>query len=427
VANTSVMALFADAIPDGQRAHYFTRRSIVTLAGNTFGPLVSLVMFVFLGDTWTLPECALVIALGQVFFLPALVLSMYFNDDDNDIRRREASEEENRQDDEEQSYLRLDEDTNDIDEEDGRICDGMSLVSTPNRYGDSTTDADDDNDDDNDGSSRGQRRFPRLQCLASCFPQDRTIPYLIATGEVVSGLGAGMSIQHLPIFLMDQLRLRPVQVQALSVISHLVMAALMHVAQRVATRYGRCRVSLAFKWVGIAFMVLLIVSYHLRVPSWLVCVIYVVRSGFMNSTSALTRSVLMDHVPSCERGKWSAIESINMFSWSGSAAIGGLIIAKMGSLLPLFGITALVQFVASLCLLPLLDVDDFNDTGTAEDDSEENDRDDGTQALAPRPHRSRVSDNHRKSAKSQRTTLRTSTSSSSFRTSSSASSGPQNR
>jgi MFS family permease len=431
MANTSVMALFADAIPDGQRAHYFTRRSIVTLAGNTFGPLVSLVMFVFLGDTWTLPECALVIALGQVFFLPALVLSMYFNDDDNDIRRREASEEENRQDDEsEQPFLRLEEDSNDIDEEDGRICDGMSVVSSPNRRGDSSsnTSSDDDNDDDDDGSSRGQRRLPRLQCLASCFPQDRTIPYLIATGDVVSGLGAGMSIQHLPIFLMDQLRLRPVQVQALSVISPLVMAALMHVAQRVATRHGRCRVSLAFKWVGIAFMLLLIVSYNLRVPTWLICVIYVVRSGFMNSTSALTRSVLMDHVPSCERGKWSAVESINMFSWSGSAAIGGLIIAKMGSLLPLFGITALVQFAASLCLLPLLDVDDDNDPSVAgEDDSEENDRDDGTQAGAPRARRLRESDNQRKAAKSQRTTLRTSTSSSSFLTSSSTSSGPQNR
>jgi Major Facilitator Superfamily len=394
--------------------------------------MVSLVMFVFLGDTWNLPECALVIAIGQVLFLPALVLSMYFNDDDNynNIRHRDETgassqlsfqEEGEEEEEEEHLFLRLEEDSNDSDEEAGRICDGMSVVSSPNRLGNS---GDGDDNDDDDGSSGGQRQFPHLQCLASCFPQDRTIPYLIATGDVVSGLGAGMSIQHLPIFLMDQLQLRPVQVQALSVVSPLVMAGLMHVAQLVANRYGRCRVALAFKWVGIAFMVLLIVSYNLRVPTWLICVIYVVRSGFMNSTSALTRSVLMDHVPSCERGKWSAIESINMFSWSGSAAIGGLIIAKMGSLLPLFGITALVQFVASLCLLPLLDVDD-NDTGVDDDNSDENDRDE-TQALAPRPHRPRESDNN-KNTKSQRTTLRTSTSSSSFLSSSSTSSGPQNR
>jgi Major Facilitator Superfamily len=307
----------------------------------------------------------------------------------------------------------------------------MSVVSSPNRRrsrdGD---DADNDDDDpDDDGSSRGPRRhFRRLPCLASCFPQDRTIPYLIATGDVVSGLGAGMSIQHLPIFLMDQLKLRPVQVQALSFVSPLVMAGLMQVAQLVANRYGRCRVALAFKWVGIAFMALLIVSYNLRVPTWLICVVYVVRSGFMNSTSALTRSVLMDHVPRCERGKWSAIESINMFSWSGSAAIGGLIIARMGSLLPLFGITAFVQFVASLCLLPLLDVDDDDADGAAEDNSsEENDRENETQALAPRPRRPRDGSDQTKAAKSQRTTLVTSTSSSSFLSASSTSSGPHNR
>jgi Major Facilitator Superfamily len=143
MANTSVMALFADAIPDGQRSHYFTRRSIVTLAGNTCGPLVSLVMFVLLGDTWTLPECALVIALGQVFFLPALVLSMFFNDDDNynisSRRRDEAgassqlSLEENLQDEEEPLFLRLDDNGSNETDDDENV--GGVVPQSPQEQG----------------------------------------------------------------------------------------------------------------------------------------------------------------------------------------------------------------------------------------------------------------------------------------------------
>ena len=74
----------------------------------------------------------------------------------------------------------------------------------------------------------------------------------------------------------------------------------------------------------------------------------------MNSTGALSRSVLMDNVTKDERGKWSALESVNMFSWSGSAALGGLLVDLVG-ILPLFAIMASLQFVGTgplICLFP---------------------------------------------------------------------------
>lgn len=64
----------------------------------------------------------------------------------------------------------------------------------------------------------------------------------------------------------------------------------------------------------------------------------------------------MDNVPSNERGKWSALESVNMFSWSGSAAIGGFLVGVLG-IVPLFAITASIQFISSLLVMALFGVD----------------------------------------------------------------------
>jgi predicted MFS family arabinose efflux permease len=77
-----------------------------------------------------------------------------------------------------------------------------------------------------------------------------------------------------------------------------------------------------------------------------ICTLLVLRTAFMNSTNALTKSVLMDHVPQDERAKWSALESFNMFSWSGSAALGGILVDSDGIIFN-FCITAALQFVAT--------------------------------------------------------------------------------
>ena len=53
--------------------------------------------------------------------------------------------------------------------------------------------------------------------------------------------------------------------------------------------------------------------------------LYLVRTWLMNCTAGLTKSVLNDYVPKRHRAKWNSLESLNVFSWSGSAALGGLL------------------------------------------------------------------------------------------------------
>jgi MFS family permease len=85
---------------------------------------------------------------------------------------------------------------------------------------------------------------------------------------------------------------------------------------------------------------------------WLTCLLYVFRTIFMNCTSGLTKGVLMDSVPREERGKWSALESFNTASWSGSSFIGGILVGVYGISVN-FYVTSIMQLVATIPLMLL--------------------------------------------------------------------------
>lgn len=99
-------------------------------------------------------------------------------------------------------------------------------------------------------------------------------------------------------------------------------------------------------------MIIMVVIYKQHYPRWVICATLIVRTASMNCPGALTKAVLMDNVPKNERAKWAALESINMFSWSGSAALGGILVHYHGILFN-FCITAFLQFIGTLPLLLL--------------------------------------------------------------------------
>lgn len=62
----------------------------------------------------------------------------------------------------------------------------------------------------------------------------------------------------------------------------------------------------------------------------------------------------MDHVPSQERAKWSALESINIFGWCGSAALGGTLVRLFGGdVVPVSWFKVVFQVVGLLPLVPV--------------------------------------------------------------------------
>jgi MFS family permease len=338
VANPSITALFADSIPDGQRAQYFTTRSVLINLGNVAGPIVALVMFASLGDKWTIKDCSTVMIVGQSICMPSIFLLCLLNDDDACVLE-----------DEQVPLLEAalaDEGSNFAPQEEPQ-----SNQRPDTQHQDETYD---------------QHRLGRVFWY---LPKERIIPCLVATADVTAGLASGMSIRYFAIFLYDNLHIDPASVQVLYILCPLIQASLMKIAQYLAKTWGRCRIAVAFKWIGISLMVAMVASYTQGFPIWLTCVILVFRTAFMNSTSALTKSVLMDHVPKEERAKWGALESLNMFSWSGSAAIGGILVDYRGIVFN-FCVTACLQFIATM---PFLVLSFFGETQRDVEQEEEDD------------------------------------------------------
>lgn len=169
---------------------------------------------------------------------------------------------------------------------------------------------------------------------------------------IPKSIAAGMSIRYFPIFFLSNLRLSPVLVQILYFFSVVCQIPLSIVAQRGAKRIGRCQMTVLLKWIGVACFVAMILSYRYRLSSVLISILWVGRTSFMNSCSALTKSIIMDAVPQRERGQWSALESVNMFSWSGSAFLGGILVGEEGILFN-FCITSALQLIATIPLILL--------------------------------------------------------------------------
>lgn len=55
--------------------------------------------------------------------------------------------------------------------------------------------------------------------------------------------------------------------------------------------------------------------------------LFILRTGIMNSTVGLEKSILMDIVPKSLRAKVNSVEGFITFSWTGSAVLGGLLVA----------------------------------------------------------------------------------------------------
>ena len=74
---------------------------------------------------------------------------------------------------------------------------------------------------------------------------------------------------------------------------------------------------------------------------------------WLNCTTGLMKAVLNDYIRKSNRSKWNALESLNLFSWSGSAALGGVLIDAVGYR-NTFRVTAVLQTLSILCVVPLM-------------------------------------------------------------------------
>ena len=166
-----------------------------------------------------------------------------------------------------------------------------------------------------------------------------------------------MSVKYFPLFFKVDCGMSPIAVLSVYLTVPLVMSIMSGIGTYVSKTLGRAQTMVAVKLVGVC---LLATMAYLK--SWvdssrpvigpgemgsgsveaesgsgskpvlgppdqwrvvIVIAIYLVRTGLMNCTYPLEESVLMDYVPKSTRARWKALDSVSMFGWCGSAALGG--------------------------------------------------------------------------------------------------------
>lgn len=334
MADTTVGTMLVDITNSGQhRTKIFTKRKVCEAYGTTIGPSISCAMFIFLGDDWSAENCAFIIAFGQCFLLPALFVLCSFDEHNRydqipatDIHSNRIESDPNRDkynlhkpvsspnvaDQHEDKHKLLDKECMNNDAKDV-VWTSISA-------------------DDNDDHFEIKSEVENPNNIFYCLPKARSVAGLVAFSDCMLSLALGLSISYFPVLFSVVLQLPPALVQCLYIIHPICQTRLSPLAQRLSETYGRCQVASAFRLTGIVFMFSIIGAYYYVKSSWLISVLFIIRSSFMNSTRPLTKSVLMDAVPREERGRWTALETINTFTWSGSALVGGFIIHRGSSL-----------------------------------------------------------------------------------------------
>ena len=292
-------ALFADSIESGTRSKLYSWRTSLRTAANAIGPAVSVAVFLTLGDDWSESELVLVILIGVGgFVLPALML-LLFRDSATLGTESEALT----------SVV--------APLPPAPLPPVATAGSTLTLLGSDVPAA---------STPCAPPPLTEAQQLATALVSRRacgvfgigSIAPLVALSDFLTMLGSGMTIKFFALFFWRGLALGPVLVSALYVVGPLGISVGSLLAQRLSLRLGRLQVTLLCKFGGVTLLVAMgCLDLHAQGAAYYVIPIYLLRTWLMNCTSGLTKSVLNDYVPKKDRAKWNALESLNVFSWSG--------------------------------------------------------------------------------------------------------------
>eukprot|EP00667_Euglena_gracilis_P008170 EG_transcript_8273 len=315
-----VEAIFADSVPTGSRSGIYTLEYAMILFSQATGPIIAIASFYYLGNHWTVNECRNVLYIGCAVGLIAALVQALFLDSKTLGHESEA----------------------------------IQVVSSPASGVPSPTNEEPDKVDDEAASPEPDPELMKKVAFGCIDAQ--TVPWIISVSNVVTGLASGMTIKFFPLFFQNEAGLSPIAVNAIFVVSPLTIALTSTTIQPISRYCGRIETILLIRAIGIGLLVAMaVLKQYWRNPA-VTIPLYIVRTALMNSVYPLTKSVMMDFIPKRSRGKWTAVNSIASFGWSGSAVLGGWLVDVHGYGFS-FHITAAVQGVAAalwVLLLPIV-------------------------------------------------------------------------
>lgn len=297
-ATSASQALFADSVPQGQvRRDLYATKSTLTLLTLAVGPLFALGCTWVLGNDWKLYNMVYMILPGFVAMIPMCFLMMFF--EEVGLPRS--------------SPLRA------------------ALLPS---------------------ASQKAARAPAPPRRARPPVEGAwMVPYLLLAAELITSIGAGMTVKFFGLWFKNVYHFSPFGLAALQAATPVCIAATVQLLQLVAgiCPWGPVPAMLLFWLVSICALLGMT-----RVSDWRVLVVlHLVRCAFANCKEPLARAIMADFVPSDKRGRWNAFHSLTGMTWTGSAALGGVLCDRYGYG-KTFMITAGLYCLAGSLWIPLV-------------------------------------------------------------------------
>lgn len=286
---SSASAIVADSCPPETRTATIASMSNVQLFGSAVGPFIQMIAIVVLNqDHWEMPTLHKTMALG-CFMWPVVVVGTYLFEELPPMEKTGA---------------------------------------------------------------KGRARFGTEELDQAIGGSRLTVRWVLAislqVATTVTSVGAGMTVKFFPLFFKVDYGFTPKALCILTFIYPLAMAGMQRVCLKASQCLGRLRAIVLFHFLGTACLFLMCYLEEI----WLIVPMYILRGALMNAKQPINTAVTMDLITTEMRGRWSSIQSIAGFSWSGSAFIGGWIAQAHGYRFSFF-VTALVYTFSGLLYLPL--------------------------------------------------------------------------
>ena len=349
IASGPAQAIYADSVVQGERSYYYTILFSLYLLASTLGPIVTIFMFWLHGNGWTLPELQDVFLTGLGLELAAAVCLFCFRDHCT-LEQPDAS-----------PPPKPDDGLQSVACADGHEATGCTASAAPAPAAAAAAGAPQQSGDggagggEGEGGGGGGGQPVRGQWA---------IPYVLFASSLCFALGSGMTVKFFPLFFKNTCKMSPIAVQSVYVGVPLIMTLMSGLGTALSKRFGRVQTMVALKVVGVSLLVSMAFLKDAvvgadgddepNVPMLVLLVaVYLMRSALMNCTYPLEESILMDFVPSNTRARWKSLDSVSVFGWCGSAALGGYLADLRGYTFT-FLVTASVQAVATLMQASLM-------------------------------------------------------------------------
>eukprot|EP00939_MAST-03C_sp_MAST-3C-sp1_P003133 g3133.t1 len=160
----------------------------------------------------------------------------------------------------------------------------------------------------------------------------RVLRWSIVVYDILRVLFGGLVDKYFGIFFQDTLHISPILAALIQMACRLCIVIVTALVGWLSKYVPAARVCLALLMlVNVANATLAFDPYeNADASKWILVAAYVLRGSTLVSIFGLKHALLMDRVPKKHRGKFSALDDLQSGFWSGTAAVGGIVIDDYG-------------------------------------------------------------------------------------------------